>query len=152
MPTFETKNFGQVSYQTESAVEFPQGLPGFEEQRRFLVLQYENTKPLVFLQSLADGGLCFITLPVRSIDPDYHLHINDEDLAELGFGPGYRPEIGRDVVCLVVVSLQESGPTANLLAPVVIHAQTFRAVQAIAPESGYSHQHPLVPLETAVCS
>ena len=152
MPTIETKNFGQVSYQTESVLEFPQGLPGFEEQRRFLALQYENTKPLVFLQSLADSGLCFITLPVCSIDPDYRLHINDEDLAKLGFGPGYQPEIGREVVCLIVVSLQESGPTANLLAPVVIHAKTLKGVQAIAPESGYSHQHSLVPIETAVCS
>ncbi|HUI81023.1 MAG TPA: flagellar assembly protein FliW [Bryobacteraceae bacterium] len=152
MPTFKTKNFGPVSYQPGSVVEFPNGLPGFEEQRQFLALNYENTKPLVFLQSLADAGLCFITLPVKCVDPDYRLQVSDEDLGELGFAPGHRLQIGPDVACLIVVSLQQSGPTANLLAPVLINTKTLKAVQAIAPEPGYSHQHPLVPPETAVCS
>ena len=151
MPTFETKHFGTVTYQTGSIVEFPHGLPGFEEQRQFLALNYEDTKPLVFLQSLADAGLCFITMPVRCIDADYRLQMSPEDVAQLGFAPEYQPAIGPDVVCLIVISIEESGPTANLLAPVVLNIRTLKAVQAIAPESAYSHRHPLTP-ETAVCS
>jgi flagellar assembly factor FliW len=152
MKTFETQNFGLVSYQPDSVVEFPSGLPGFEEQRQFLALNYDDTKPLVFLQSLGDAGLCFITMPVRCVDPEYRLQMSEEDLGQLGFAPEYQPAIGTDVVCLIVISLQESGPTANLLAPIVVKVSTMKAVQAIAPESGYSHQHALVAPETAVCS
>lgn len=152
MKTFETQNFGLVSYQPDSVLEFPTGLPGFEEQRQFLALNYDDTKPLVFLQSLGDAGLCFITMPVRCVDPQYRLQMSEEDLRQLGFAPEYHPAIGTDVVCLTVISLQESGPTANLLAPIVVNASTMKAVQAIAPDSDYSHQHALVAPETAVCS
>jgi flagellar assembly factor FliW len=151
MPTFDTKYFGTVSYQAGAVVEFPLGLPGFEEQRRFLALHDENTKPLVFLQSLADAGLCFITLPVGCVDAEYRLRVSDEDLSQLGFTAGYQPEIGTEIACLIVISLQETGPTVNLLAPVIINLHSLKAVQAIAPESDYSHQHPLVASETVPC-
>ncbi len=151
MPTFETKNFGTVSYQPDSVVEFPCGLPGFEGQRQFLALNYDDTKPLVFLQSLSDAGLCFITLPAKCVDPEYCLQVSEEDLTQLGFATEHQPAIGPDVACLIVISLQETGPTANLLAPIVVNVGTLRAVQAIAPESGYSHHHPLLPQETVAC-
>jgi flagellar assembly factor FliW len=53
---------------------------------------------------------------------------------------------------LSVLSIRESGPTANLLAPIVINLKTRRAVQAIASEGDYSHQFELMPQESAVCS
>jgi flagellar assembly factor FliW len=152
MPTFETKNFGTVSYQPDSVVEFANGLPGFEEQRQFLALNYDDTRPLVFLQSLNDAGLCFITLPVKCVDSQYRLQVSEEDLSRLGFAPEHQPALGADVACLIVISLQETGPTANLLAPILVNVSTLKAVQAIAPESGYSHQHPLLSQESVACS
>ena len=151
MPTFETKNFGRISYQPDSVVEFPNGLPGFEQERQFVALNYADTKPLVFLQSLSQAELCFITLPIGCVDADYRLEVNDEDLEAVGLPPGRQPKIGNEVACLIVISLQESGPTANLLAPVVVNLGNLKAVQAIAPESGYSHQHPLAVPEAAAC-
>ena len=151
MPSFDTQNFGTVEYEGNSAVEFPQGLPGFEERRRFVALTFPDSKPLVFLQSLEDRGLCFVTLPVLSIDQHYRLEVCEEDLAPLGLAPEQQPRIGKEVACLAVLTLQESGPTANLLAPIVVNIGTLKAVQAIAPESGYSHQHALLPAEALTC-
>jgi flagellar assembly factor FliW len=51
-----------------------------------------------------------------------------------------------------VLSFQKSGPTANLLAPVVVDLNNHKAVQAVAMESDYSHQHALFPQEACVCS
>ena len=151
MPSFDTQNFGTVEYEGNSAVEFPQGLPGFEERRRFVALTFPDSKPLVFLQSLEDRSLCFVTLPVLSIDQHYRLEVCEEDLARLGLAPEQQPRIGKEVACLAVLTLQESGPTANLLAPIVVNIGTLKAVQAIAPESGYSHQHALLPAEALTC-
>ena len=151
MPSFDTQNFGTVEYEGNSTVEFPQGLPGFEERRRFVALTFPDSKPLVFLQSLEDRSLCFVTLPVLSIDQHYRLEVCEEDLARLGLAPEQQPRIGRDVACLAVLTLQESGPTANLLAPIVINIGNLKAVQSIAPESGYSHQHALLPAEALTC-
>jgi len=152
MRTFDTKNFAAVSYGTDSVIDFPAGLPGFEQRRRFVALQFPDTAPLVFLQSLEDPGLCFVTLPVRAVDPDYRLQVSAEDRELVGL-PAVRPlRIGEDVIALAVTSIRESGPTANLLAPVVVNLKNRRAVQAIAANAGYSHQHELLPQEACVCS
>lgn len=152
MPLFETKNFGSIAYEPESEVEFPSGLPGFENNRRFVLVRLPQSDPLIYLQSLEDPGLCFITMPILSVDPEYRLKVSGEDLDLLGLSTGSKPRIGQDVMCLTVLSMKEDGPTANLLAPVVVNVRSLKAVQAISPQSGYSHQHILLPQETAVCS
>ena len=157
MPVTQTSQLGNLSYQPESVLEFPGGLPGFEERRRFLPLQIAESEPIVYLQSLEEPALCFITLPVLAVDPAYRLRMTPEDADAIGLPRSGRPEIGADVLCLAVVSVKESGPTANLLAPVVVNLANQRAVQAIAPGSDYSWEHPLLPAaestaEAAACS
>jgi flagellar assembly factor FliW len=152
MPVLETINFGPITFEQESILEFPRGLPGFEECRRFVAVQIPQTAPLLFLQSLEQAPLCFTTMPIQSVDPDYRLQVIPEDLALVDLPPGRQPRIGLDVLCLAVLSLRESGPTANLLAPVVVNLTNRKAVQAVAPESDYSHQHRLLPEEVTVCS
>lgn len=151
MLLFETKNFGLIECEMESAIEFPRGLPGFEERRRFLPIRTEATEPLIYLQSLEDGNLCFITLPVLAVDPAYRLDISDEDLEEIGLPRGHAPDLGPEVLCLVVVSVKEEGPTANLLAPIIVNVGNRRGVQAIAPHSAYVHDHALLPQEAPAC-
>jgi flagellar assembly factor FliW len=151
MPNFETKYFGNVEFENASVVVFPVGLPGFEECRRFLALHFRESAPLVYLQSLERDELCFVTLPVQSIEPEYQLRVCDEDLRSMGLETGKQPAIGLEVLGLAVVSIRESGVTANLLAPVIVNLENRLAVQAVAPESSYSHQHALLVGEAAAC-
>jgi flagellar assembly factor FliW len=153
MPVMQTKNFGTITYQTDSELEFPCGLPGFDNRRRFVAVRLVDSDPLVYLQSLEDPDLCFITMPVLAVDPRYRLRVAGEDLEQIGLPASRQPRIGEDVFCLTVLSLrEETGPTANLLAPIVINLKTRHAVQAIATEGGYSHQHQLLHEEAPVCS
>ena len=152
MPELQTTNFGTVAFTPESVFEFPRGLPGFEERRRFVPVQNPASAPILFLQSLEEPSLCFVTLPVLVVDPVYRLRILEPDLEILQWKAGCQPRIGEDVLCLAVLSFQPSGPTANLLAPVVVNLRNHKAVQAVAPESDYSHQHALFPREAALCS
>ncbi|HEX3745568.1 MAG TPA: flagellar assembly protein FliW [Bryobacteraceae bacterium] len=151
MPETETANFGTISFAPESVFEFPHGLPGFEDRRRFLPVQHAGSAPIVFLQSMEDPSLCFTTLPIWVIDPQYRLHVTEQDLELLGFPPDRQPGIGADVLCLAVLSIRPAGATANLLAPVVVNLKNYKAVQAVSAESGYSHQHALFPEEVAAC-
>jgi flagellar assembly factor FliW len=151
MPVMQTKNFGTIQYEPDSELEFPRGLPGFDERRRFVAVRFVESDPLVYLQSLEDPALCFITMPVLAVDPRYRLKVDGEDLGEIGLPAARQPKIGEDVFCLTVLSMREAGPTANLLAPIVINLRTRRAIQAIAADREYSHQYELMPHEPAVC-
>ena len=135
-----------------STIEFPEGLPGFEECRRFVPLQHPERVGLVYLQSLEHAELCFLALPVRTVRRDYALALSSEDTALLGFPEGVRPAMGSDVLALAILCLAEGqAPTANLLAPVVISIKTRRAVQAIRPDQRYGCREPL-EVEEAACS
>jgi len=147
MPVVDTKNFGRVEYEPEAALEFPRGLPGFEERRGFVPLHQPENDPLIFLQSLEDPELCFVTLPVQVVDAAYRLEAEAEDLAAVGLPES--PRIGEEAFCLAVLSIREEGTTANLLAPVVVNPATGQCVQAVAASSGYSHRHPLCAEKSA---
>ena len=143
MPETETTNFGTISFAPESVFEFPNGLPGFEERRRFLPVQNPQTAPILFLQSLEEPSLCFTTLPIWVVDPLYRLHIMEQDLEVLKFPADHEPRIGSDILCLAVLSIRKTGTTANMLAPVVVNTENGRAVQAVRSDSMYSHKQAL---------
>jgi flagellar assembly factor FliW len=147
MPAIATKHFGRLSYEVDSELEFPLGLPGFDDRKRFVAVHIVENDPLIYLQSLEDPALCFITMPILAVDPQYRLKVSEEDLEQLGLSSTRQPRIGDDVLCLSVLSLRETGPTANLLAPVVVNLRNRKAVQAVAPESHYPHQFALMPPE-----
>jgi flagellar assembly factor FliW len=133
--------------QIGAILEFPAGLPGFEDRKRFGVIERANVAPIVLLQSLDLPDLCFLAAPVAAIDPAYQLDVSSEDLARLGL-----ERQNDQLVCLAILSAPENGPlTANLLAPVVIEPRTRRAVQAVRMDSRYSHQHPLDTPGAASC-
>lgn len=136
MPSPQTRCFGAPEYRDEAALLFPRGLPGFESCRRFVLREDPALAPLLHLQSIDVPELCFIALPVDSIDPGYQLWLAEEDRALL-------PE-GEPVLVLALLSGSAGeGWSANLLAPVVIHLATRVAVQAVRGDRRYSHQQRL---------
>jgi flagellar assembly factor FliW len=144
MPRVMTEQFGELEYSEESALLFPRGLPGFEEARRFVLLDNPKLAPLVHLQSMETVNLCFLALPVRSVDPDYETALATEDREALGSSGEERQTL--DLVLLSVA--QDGRVSANLLAPVVIDLATRRGVQSVRFDSRYSHQHPLSEVPT----
>jgi flagellar assembly factor FliW len=147
-----TRYFGPVDYAEESVMVFPDGIPAFEQEKRFLALHQPISEPLVFLQSVANPNVCFATLPAPAACPGFLLSMAPEDLNALGLESGRQPAIGQDVLCLAILSLTENAPpTVNLLAPIVVNVHTLRGCQAIQTNSRYSHQEVL-PLREASCS
>ena len=150
---FVSAHFGPIDVNESSTIEFPEGLPGFEERRRFLPLQHAQPDGLIFLQSLEAADLCFLALPVRSLRPEYEIALMPEDRETLGLPQEGPVGIGREVVALAILSLVEGQPpTANLRSPVVIHMKSRIAVQAIRPDDRYQCREALVLEAEAVCS
>jgi flagellar assembly factor FliW len=148
MPQCETRYFGTVTY--EESIEFPLGLPAFEDRRPFLLIEDAARRPLLFLQSLEDPRLCFITLPVALVDPGYQLKMSASDLAAIGCEKQPAGQAGLLTVAVVSMAAGEI-PTANLLAPIIINPAAGKAVQSVRDDSAYSCCHPLAA-EVAPCS
>ena len=144
MPDCQTRYFAVMEYSEESIIRVPNGLPGFEEEREFILIDDPPHRPLLFFQSLQTPRLCFPALPVLSIDGSYRLAVSPEDLALLELDASRQPKIGGEVMCLSFIAAGGHRTlTANLLSPIVINARTRVAVQAIQMGCHYSHRHPL---------
>ncbi len=151
MPSVETKYFGTLPYVQDSVFDFPQGLPAFEEEKTFVLIEAPPGQkaqgdepegaPLVFLQSLTRAGLCFLAFPILAVDKNYQLAIAAEDLEDLELDAGRQPVLGSEVLVLALVSHDELLATANLMAPIVLNLKTRRGLQAIRRDSRYSHEH-----------
>jgi flagellar assembly factor FliW len=151
MPSVETKYFGSLSCREEAVFKFPSGLPGFEQETRFVLIELPEHAPLVFLQSLAQPALCFLAFPILVAHPDYRLAVSAENLAALQLDDGRQPELGSEVLVLALISLHEGfSATANLMAPIVLNLKTHGGLQAIRQDALYSHQHPIQSLSPEV--
>ena len=121
---------------------FAAPLLGLEHLSRFALVQLDPDGPLFTLQSLEDPEVELVVLaPVVGSFGDYAPELDALTLAAVG---ATRRE---DVLLLVVVTV---GPTlaestANLLAPVVVHATTGRAAQSVLTGSTYPLRAPLAP-------
>ena len=146
MPEFESGQLGRLEFQPEAVITFPAGLPAFETERDFLVVERPGHAPLVFLQSLQRPDLCFITVPVSIVDPEYQILISEDDRLTLRLA--LEAPLGEDLLGLAMVTVG-ARVTANLAAPVVIHSKSRLAVQAIRGDHRYHWEHPLP--EVAPC-
>lgn len=144
MQAIQTAYFGTVTFSEGSVIRFERGLPGFEQEKEFVSIAREDCEPLIFLQSLRTEKLCFVTMPVLPLCADYRIDPQADELEALGLPPGQTARIGGELACLTILSVTEDGPpTANLMAPLVIHVPAGRAVQIIQSDPAYELRHPI---------
>ncbi len=141
--------FGTLAYRREEVLDFPGGLPGFEDEKHFVSVEQPASRPLIFLQSIS-SGLCLITAPVQMLAPEYVAELSADDQAVLGLRES-RVRPGAELLMLAVLSVDDKTAAANLLAPIVINLRRRVGVQAIVLNEGYSHRHPVVERGGIVC-
>ncbi|HZS52373.1 MAG TPA: flagellar assembly protein FliW [Bryobacterales bacterium] len=119
-------------------IHFPDGLPGFESLRQFVLLQEEELLPIVFLVSLIEPKICLPLAPIHHIRSDYQLRLTEDDRRMLELPAEVIP--GLNVLCMAVLNLGDGTqkPSANLLAPIVINPANCTAKQIIQIDSPYS--------------
>jgi flagellar assembly factor FliW len=125
-----------------SELVFPEGVPGFEASRRFVLLQHAECEPVLLLQSVEDGSLSLPVIPAQLVDPGYQVHVEPGDCELLGFSEPPQPG---SLVCLLVLILAGAGtaPKCNLFAPIVINPRNLRGKQVMQIGSSYPSVFPL---------
>lgn len=120
--------FGSIEIEPSRVIEFPSGLAGFEDCRRFTLFHPEGENPRYFiLQSLDDEAVAFHISDPSAFGFNYEIKLSDEEAAALGLADP------ADAVVVVLLSKDEgSAPVrANLKAPLVINLQSRRGLQHV---------------------
>jgi flagellar assembly factor FliW len=144
----ETSRFGTIEAAEDEVVSFPDGLPGFNEPHRMVLLgggqlpgsvELGDHHSVFWLQDLADPDLAFLTIVPWSAYPDYDIDIDPSDVDDAD------PD---DLCVLSIVTVRREGGgiqlTSNLLAPVVIDTSTRVGRQIILEDRTWPVHAPLV--------
>ncbi|MDR0716753.1 MAG: flagellar assembly protein FliW [Azoarcus sp.] len=137
----ESPVLGAVEISDDKVIEFPQGLPGFEQLRRFVFIHEEGGESGVFLlQSVDDANIAFSVTGPERLGITYELPLSDAEVAVLELS---RPE---DAVAAVIVRKDDdkddkvpanAGLRANFMAPLLINIGARRGLQKIIDKAGY---------------
>lgn len=156
MLSIETVRFGTVRFQENEVIEFPAGLPGFEQEHRFLLIEAAESVPLKFLQSVTTPQLSFVCAPLPLVSPRYDMVLPRQDCEALALAADCRAQASSLDWLVILCFARPEEPTANLLGPVVIRRDVGLGVQSIREDARYSARQPLfsgsATQEQALCS
>ncbi|MEG0258854.1 MAG: flagellar assembly protein FliW [Lysinibacillus sp.] len=139
-----TKFLGEVEVANEEIITFPEGIPGFSEVTKFVLLPLDQDLPLALLQATENAELGFVVVYPFVFKTDYAFDLSMEDSEVL------IAEQEDDLVTYAIVTLKEklSESTMNLLAPVVINMKEKVGKQLVLSDSkAYPLRYPMSTLE-----
>lgn len=71
-----TSRFGAVSLTSEDVIQFPEGLLGFNELRRFVLLDDPTDEIFAWLQSCEEPGIAFPLLEPELFTTGYNIRFH----------------------------------------------------------------------------
>jgi flagellar assembly factor FliW len=116
------------------SIHFPQGIPGFQDCRDFVIVSHGDGSPFFLMQSEKKSEVNFVLVNPFEVYMNYGIDLPDSALEALEIT---EPE---DVMVYALVTLRDpvQESTANLMAPIVINRKTMRGIQTFLSDEKLS--------------
>jgi flagellar assembly factor FliW len=126
---WKNRQFGELEFDDQHVLTFPEGIIGFEDCRRFILVNDEDSQPFRWLVSIEDEDLSLPMLDPQLLVPSYEASHAQRDGA----------------TTLVVATLSEEieDSTVNMRSPVIIMNGSRTGKQIILEDEAHALQHPL---------
>ena len=131
-----TTRFGSVRIRPEDVFRFPQGLIGYADCQRWVLLADAATEAVGWLQSARHPELAVAVVSPRRFVPEYKFHVTPSQLATLNLGDT------DSAFVLNVVAKQGYVLTANLKAPLIFNLDRRLGCQVVVSDD-HALQHEL---------
>ncbi|WP_391120322.1 flagellar assembly protein FliW [Psychrobacillus sp. L3] len=127
----ETKFLGEVTIEKKEIIQFPNGIPGFEQITEFIILPLEKDSPFAILQSIKQQEIGFVIALPFIFKQDYTFDLGEEDKEELQI------QTPADLITYTIVTLKEpfNSSTLNLQAPIIINHKQMIAKQLVLQDA-----------------
>lgn len=124
--------FGAFDLDPRDIVEFPDGLPGYEECRQFVLVTSPTLAPLQCLHSVGDHVASFLVTDPGLVCPEFERTLASADRDRL------QATEDTPLLWLSILTVDADGAMhANLRAPVIINAERMVGSQVIPQHSAY---------------
>ncbi|MDD3594609.1 MAG: flagellar assembly protein FliW [Candidatus Gastranaerophilales bacterium] len=135
-----TTKFGEVEVNEDYIFDFVEPILGYEDLKKFALVDYDNDSPFKWLQSIENLELALpVTIPAF-FGINYQFTIPDEKVALLQAGNA------DDILSLNITNIPKGQPqeaTVNLVAPIVVNINNKKAMQLVLSNTDFSVKHKL---------
>ena len=124
----KTVHFGEIEINEEDIIFFLEGIPGFEDSKKYVLIGNESNEAVFFwLQSVDIPELCFVVTDPFMVYDGYGVDVEDEDVELLELTDP------KKVLTLTIVVIPENinEIRVNLKAPILINMEKKLGKQII---------------------
>ncbi len=121
-----TRQFGELEVLEENIIHFPQGIIGFEDYKKFVIINDEDSEPFRWLISLDKEEFGFPVLNPLLVKEEYLEHFPPKLSKELN-----SKETLADLFCVVTLKGEDGKMTVNLKGPIIIDYSVKEGKQII---------------------
>lgn len=137
---FISKIHGEIEYEENSVITFYKGIPGFNELKKFVLINLDEYEPFKLLQSIEDDEISLIVVSPYEFFDEYEIKLNDETIKNLNI------KSSEEVLILTTVTLNSDVKkiTTNLQGPIILNTSNNFGEQIVLDDSKYKVKSPLV--------
>lgn len=135
----QTSRFGIVQCAEEDLILFPEGILGFADLRRFVLVDDPSDEIFAWLQSCEIPQIAFPVLEPELFTTNYQLNLTKHDLESLEL----KTATGVRSFAIITVPEDPTQMTANLKAPVVINVAKRMARQIVLQDNNLAIREPI---------
>ncbi|MGM0508346.1 MAG: flagellar assembly protein FliW [Fusobacteriota bacterium] len=136
----QTTRFGNIEINKDEIIYFEDGILGFEDIKKYVIFEMEDSNPLMWMQAVNEPSLAFVIIRPFEFRKNYTLNLSDKDTEELELESAQNT----DIFSIVVVPDDPSKMTANLQGPIVINTKKNIGRQVISTNSKHKLKHYII--------
>lgn len=127
----KTTRFGEVKIEKEEILSFPEGILGFENLKKFFIVDPGDNTFIMWLQSTEDQSIAFPVIEPKIFKPDHELKLLPSEMNSLQLNSLNEST----VYCILTIPQDVTQMSANLKAPIVVNNTLKSAKQIVLQDS-----------------
>ncbi len=127
----KTTRFGELEVDKKDIIEFTEGLLGFENLKKFFIVDPGDQTLILWLQSIDDAGTAFPIIEPKIFQPNYMVKLLPIELNSLSL----ENLQNASVYTVLTIPQNVTEMSANLKAPIIINNKTKIARQIVLQDS-----------------
>lgn len=135
----KTTRFGELEVDKKDVIEFSEGLLGFENLKKFFVVDPGDQTLILWLQSIDDAGTAFPIIEPKIFQPSYSVKLLPVELNSLQL----ENLSNASVYAILTIPQNVTEMSANLKAPIIINNKTKNARQIVLQDSKLEVRHKM---------
>lgn len=134
-----TTRFGPIDISQDDILTFDEGLLGFNDLEKFVLLDDPNDEIFAWLQSCDEASIAFPVLEPELFEENFSLRLTKTDLLNLKA----EDESQLRSFCIITIPEDPARMTANLKAPVVVNIEKRAARQCVLQDNKLEIREPI---------